>query len=503
MSEPNTVMPPAIPDEYASLSRAALIGPVMPEQRPANAPPYFHILTKPTGAICNLDCKYCFFLSKEELYPGSPFRMAEDTLEIYISQLIESQTAPEVTIAWQGGEPTLMGLEFFQHTIELVEKYRRPGMDVQHTIQTNGTKLDEDWCQFFRENKFLVGLSLDGPKQMHDAYRVDKGGAGTFDRVMQAARLMQQENVDFNILCTVNAANAGSPLEVYRFFRDQVKTQYIQFIPIVERATSETLEIANQGWGTTSKHQRPLYIQEGGLVTERTVGSQLWGDFLVAIFDEWVRRDVGKVFVQMFDAALASWVGAPAAMCIFSETCGNALALEHNGDLYSCDHFVEPKYFLGNIKQEHMLDMVASEQQQKFGMDKRDSLPKYCLECEVRFACHGECPRNRFILTPDGEPGLNYLCAGYKSFFNHIDRPMRIMAQLLRMNRAPAEVMGILANEELTRLKQAMAAAKQDDPCPCGSGHMYKDCHGGSSRYDSNRSGSSRKRRSRGKPAKQ
>ncbi len=503
MSDPDTIMPPQIPDDYAGISRAVLSAPVMPEQRPANAPPYFHILAKPTGAICNLDCKYCFFLSKEELYPGSPFRMADDTLENYIRQVIESQTGPEVTIAWQGGEPTLMGLEFFQRTIELVEKYRQPGMDVQHTMQTNGTKLDIDWCQFLRENKFLVGLSLDGPREMHDAYRVDKGGAGTFDRVMQAALLMQDNNVDFNILCTVNAANAGYPLDVYHFFRDQVKTQYIQFIPIVERATTETLELANQGWGTTSRNQRPLYIQEGSLVTERTVGSQQWGDFLVTIFDEWVRRDVGKVFVQMFDAALASWVGAPAAMCIFSETCGNALALEHNGDLYSCDHFVEPKYFLGNIKQEHMLDLVASEQQQKFGMDKRDSLPKYCMECEVRFACHGECPRNRFILTPDGEPGLNYLCAGYRSFFNHIDRPMRIMAQLLRMNRAPAEVMGILANEELTRLKQAFTNARPDDPCPCGSGRRFKDCHGSSSRDDTSQRGSSRRRRSRGKPAKQ
>ncbi len=500
MSNPDTIMPPQIPDDYAGISRAVLSAPLMPEQRPANAPPYFHILTKPTGAICNLDCKYCFFLSKEELYPGSPFRMADDTLEMYIRQVIESQSAPEVTIAWQGGEPTLMGLEFFQHSMELVEKYRRPGMEVQHTIQTNGTRLDEDWCWFLRENKFLVGLSMDGPQQMHDAYRVDKGGAGTFNRVMQAARLMQQNNVEFNILCTVHAANAGSPLEVYRFFRDQVKTQFVQFIPIVERATTETLDLANQGWGATPKHQRPLYIQEGGLVTERSISSDKWGEFLITIFDEWVRRDVGKVFIQMFDAALVSWVGAPASMCIFAETCGNALALEHNGDLYSCDHFVEPNYFLGNIKQEHMLDLVASEQQRKFGMDKRDSLPKYCRECEVRFACHGECPRNRFILTPDGEPGLNYLCAGYKAFFNHIDRPMRIMAQLLRMNRAPAEVMGILVNEELNRLRQAMASAKPDDPCPCGSGRRFSDCHDGSKSEDSGQT-RSRQRRRRGKSA--
>jgi uncharacterized protein len=404
--------------------------------------------------------------------------MTDETLETYIRQLIESQAAPEVTIAWQGGEPTLMGLDFFRHSLELVEKYHPLGMEVQHTIQTNGIKLDEDWCHFFRENKFLVGLSLDGPRSLHDTYRVDKGGAGTFDKVMQAARLMQEHNVDFNILCTVHAANAGSPQEVYRFFRDKVKTQYIQFIPIVERATVKTLELANQGWGTGSRQNRPLYVQEGSLVTVRSVGSKQWGEFLITIFDEWVRRDVGKVFVQMFDASLASWVGAPAAMCIFAETCGNALALEHNGDLYSCDHFVEPKYFLGNIQEEHMLTLVASDQQHKFGMDKRDTLPRYCLECEVRFVCHGECPRNRFILTPDGEPGLNYLCAGYKAFFNHVDRPMRIMAQLLRMNRAPAEVMGILANEVLNSLRQAMANAKPDDICPCGSSRRFKNCHG-------------------------
>lgn len=503
MSETGAIFPRQIPEEYANVSRAVLSAPIMPRQRPANAPPYFHMLAKPTGAICNLDCKYCFFLSKEELYPGSPFCMADETLETYIRQVIESQTGSEVTIAWQGGEPTLMGLEFFQRSIELVEKYRRTGMEIQHTMQTNGTKLDMDWCQFLRENKFLVGLSLDGPREMHDAYRVDKGGAGTFDRVMQAAQLMQQEDVDFNILCTVHAGNAGSPREVYHFFRDRVKTQYIQFIPIVERATVETLDLANQGWGTTNKHQRPLYVQEGDLVTERSVSSKGWGEFLIVIFNEWVRRDVGKVFVQMFDAALASWVGAPAAMCIFAETCGDALALEHNGDLYSCDHFVEPKYYLGNIKQEHMLTLVASDQQQKFGMDKLDTLPKYCLECEVRFACHGECPRNRFILTPDGEPGLNYLCAGYRAFFNHIDRPMRIMAQLLRMNRAPAEVMGILANEELSRLRKAMADAGSDDPCPCGSDRKFVDCHGSREGVESSPSSTRRKRRRRGKPPEQ
>lgn len=460
--------------------------PIAPTPRPGAAPSYFHILAKPTGAICNLDCKYCFFLSKEMLYPGSRFRMAEDLLETYIRQTVESQPGDFVTISWQGGEPTLMGLDFFKRAVELVDLYAR-GKQVEHSIQTNGTLIDKEWCEFFRANNFLVGLSVDGPRELHDLYRVDKGGAGTFDKVLRAARLMQTHRVEFNILCTVNAANADHPLEVYHFFRDEIKTQYIQFIPIVERATPELLPQANQGWGgaeTGSRHHvRPFYEQQGALVTERTVGAEQWGNFLITIFDEWVRRDVGQVFVSMFDAALASWVGAPASMCIFSETCGNALALEHNGDLYSCDHFVEPKYFLGNIKQEHMLELVASDQQRAFGNAKRDSLPRYCRECEVRFACHGECPRNRFIRTPpdanapDGEEGLNYLCAGYKQFFKHIDAPMKVMADLLRRGHFADEVMDMLAQRERD-LEGKFGRAGRNEPCPCGSGKKFKQCHG-------------------------
>jgi uncharacterized protein len=281
---------------------------------------------------------------------------------------------------------------------------------------------------------------------MHDAYRVDKAGAPTFSKVMRAARLMQDHRVEFNVLCTVHDANVGHPLEVYRFFRDELKTHFVQFIPIVERATPQLLEIANEGWGD-SNHKRPLYTQSGELVTERTVKPEQWGEFLIAIFDEWVRRDVGEVYIQLFESSLASWLGLPASLCIFAETCGNALALEHNGDLYSCDHFVEPKFRLGNIKQQHMVQLVASDQQRAFGNAKRDTLPRYCRECEVRFACNGECPRNRFINTPEGEPGLNYLCAGYKAFFKHIDRPMKIMADLLRQGREAAEVIPALAAE--------------------------------------------------------
>jgi len=449
-----------------------------PSTEPTPQPPLaFHLLVKPTGAVCNLDCKYCFFLSKEMLYPGSSFRMADELLNTYIRQLLEAQQVPEITIAWQGGEPTLMGLDFFKRSIELVEKYRKPGQSIQHTIQTNGTKIDDEWAAFFIQHNFLVGLSMDGSKELHDTYRVNKGGSGSFDQVLRGYQFLKAHGVDVNILCTVHAANADHPLEVYHYFRDELEAEFIQFIPIVERATAETLPLANQGWSEQTGGDRPLYTQIGELVTDRSVKPEQYGRFLISIFDEWVRRDVGKVFVQSFDAALANWFGKP-SLCIFQPTCGNALALEHNGDLYSCDHFVEPTFLLGNIQENQMVNMVTSDQQRKFGQDKWDSLPKYCRECEVLFACYGECPRNRFIHTPDGEPGLNYLCAGYMAFFKHIDHPMRIMAELLRRGRYADEVMNILAQEELRRIQQAMAHARPDDPCPCGSGKQFRNCHG-------------------------
>lgn len=394
-------------------------------------PTGFHLLAKPTGAICNLDCKYCFFLSKEKLYPGSRFRMSDEVLETYLRQYIQAQRGPEVEIAWQGGEPTLMGLDFFRRAVELAARFKQAHQTLRFTMQTNGILLDDAWCRFFHEQRFLIGLSLDGPQALHDAYRVDKGGHGSFERVLQAARLLQSHQVEYNILTTVHAANAEYPLEVYRFLRDEVGAQFIQFIPIVERANETG-------------------FQEGSRVTERSVGAEQFGRFLITIFDEWVRRDVGKVFVQTFDAALGSWLGAPASLCIFAPTCGNALALEHTGDLYSCDHFVEPGYLLGNITEKPMIELVASEQQRQFGRDKQASLPRYCRECAVRFACNGECPKNRFIETPDGEPGLNYLCAGYKAFFCHIDRPMRLMVALIRQRRAPAEVMALIDEPYLT-----------------------------------------------------
>jgi uncharacterized protein len=414
---------------------------------PKNAPPAFHVLAKPTGAICNLDCKYCFFLSKESLYPDSKFRMADDLLETYIRQLLQSHRAPEVSVAWQGGEPTLMKLPFFRRSIELVERYRQPGQKIQHTIQTNGTILDDEWCALFKQHGFLVGLSIDGPRHIHDAYRVDKQGRGTFDNVVRAWTLLRKHGVDTNVLCTVHAANQDAPLEVYRFFRDTLGAEFLQFIPIVERVREELLPLANEGWGERAGRDRPFYKLEGDRVTSRSVQAEPYGRFLIAIFDEWIRQDVGKVFVQHFDSALANWMGVPGAVCIFAETCGNAVALEHNGDLYSCDHYVEPEFKLGNIREQPMIDMIASERQVRFGLDKRDSLPRYCRECAVRFACHGECPKNRFISTPDGEPGLNYLCAAYKAFFTHVDAPMKLMTGLLHQGRFADEVMALLAKK--------------------------------------------------------
>ncbi len=454
-------------------------------------PPAFHLLAKPTGATCNLDCAYCFFLSKEMLYPGSRFRMADELLETYIRQLIEAHRVPHVTIAWQGGEPTLMGVDFFRRSLALVEKYRRPGMTVEHTIQTNGTLIDDELAAFFAEHDFLVGISIDGPRAMHDAYRVDRGGAPTFDRVMQGLETLRRHRVEYNVLTTLHRANADHPAEVYRFLRDDCGARFMQFIPIIERLPGPTIDVPlgslelspglAQKAPWRSWRDRPLYRQEGSLVTDRSVTAEQYGSFLVGVFEEWVRRDIGEVYVQMFDVALASWVGEPTGLCIHSETCGTALALEHNGDLYSCDHFVEDAYRLGNITETPMAELVASPQQRAFGLAKRDALPRYCVDCDVRFACHGGCPKDRFIETPDGEPGLNYLCAGYKAFFHHVDRPMRAMAELLRQGRAPSELVARYAAED-TRIREAVEKAGRNDPCPCGSGRKVKHCHGAGAR---------------------
>jgi len=390
------------------------------------APGSFHLLTKPTGAICNLDCEYCFFLSKEELYPDSPFRMTDEVLRTYISGLLAAHQTPEVTVAWQGGEPTMMGLEFFRRSVELVAEYKRPDQRVEHTMQTNATLINAEWAEFLAEHDFLVGVSIDGPREIHDTYRVDKGGKPTFDRVLRGLEQLQAHGVRWNVLTTVHHANEDHGLPVYRFLRDELGADFIQFIPIVERPS-------------------PGGIPIGDEVTDRSTSPEGYGRFLTDVFDEWVRHDVGQVYVQMFDSTLANFVGVSGSMCVHSETCGTALALEHNGDLYSCDHFVEPDYLLGNITTTPMLELVASDRQRAFGDAKRDTLPDYCRRCDVRFACHGGCPKDRFTTSPDGETGLHYLCPSYLQFFRHVDRPMRFMAAQLRTGGDPTRVMAWIA----------------------------------------------------------
>ena len=436
---------------------------------PADAPPGFHLLAKPSGSTCNIDCTYCFFLSKEALYPNEKSRMSDATLDAYIRQLLESHSTPQVTVAWQGGEPTLMKLEFFKRSVALVEQYRRPGQDVQHTFQTNGMLLDDEWCAFFKEHNFLVGLSVDGPRELHDTYRVDRRKKGTFDRVMEGWRYLRKHQVDFNILCTVNAANEKHGRTVYRFFRDELGAKWIQFIPIVERATEQTLAIANQGWSEQPGQKRLLYTQTGNLVTERTVGSEQYGQFLVDIFEEWVRHDIGQVYVQLFDVTLEAYFGTH-LLCIHAPTCGLGPVLEHNGDLYSCDHFVEPRFKLGNIHKTHMLKLVASPEQRKFGQDKYDTLTPQCLRCEVKPLCNGGCPKDRFGVSRDGDPGQNYLCAGLELFFKHTRPAMQAMARLIQEQRYPAELMAMIAAEDAKR------GPYRD--CTCGSGKKFRFCHG-------------------------
>lgn len=429
--------------------------------------PGFHIMAKPTGPICNLDCRYCFYLEKENLYPGkSDWAMSEEVLETYIREYIAAQSMPQVSFAWQGGEPTLLGVEFFQKAVELQRKYAN-GKRIENAFQTNGVLLDDRWGEFLARNDFLAGLSIDGPQELHDRYRVDKGGQPTFRRVMRGLEYLKKHGVRFNTLTVVQRHNSLYPLEVYHFLKE-AGSRYMQFIPVVERIAP-----APNPQGLVLIGARP---EERAQVSEWSVDAAQYGKFLCAIFDEWVRNDVGHTFVQIFDVALESWAGYMPSLCVFRESCGAALAIEHNGDLYSCDHFVYPDNKLGNIMAVPLGSLVNSPQQRQFGLDKRDTLPRYCRECEVRFACHGECPKNRFIRTPDGEAGLNYLCAGYKMFFKHIDPYMEFMAGEFQQRRAPANVMAWARRRDMEAAIRIRPG--RNEPCPCGSGRKYKKCHG-------------------------
>ncbi len=429
--------------------------------------PAFHIMTKPVGPICNLDCKYCFYLEKENLYPGkTDWAMPDEVLESYIRQTIEAQSVPVISFAWQGGEPTLLGVDYFEKVVAFQKKYAG-GKRIENALQTNGVLLDDRWGEFLAVNKFLVGLSIDGPRELHDRYRVDKGGQPTFDRVTRGLGTLKKHGVEFNTLTVVQRHNSYHPLKLYRFLKE-VGSGFMQFIPCVERIAEP------------AKPRGLVLISPGSAerarVTEWSVEPEQYGRFLSVIFDEWVRNDVGRIFVQLFDVALESWMGLEASLCVFREACGAAMAIEHNGDLYSCDHYVYPENKLGNILEHALESLVNSPQQRKFGLDKRDTLPRYCRECEVRFACNGECPKHRFIRTPDGEEGLNYLCAGYKIFFKHIDPYMQFMAEELRQGRPPANVMGWTRQRDVG--ESAPKRPGRNDPCPCGSGKKYKKCCG-------------------------
>lgn len=425
----------------------------------SHAIPAFHIMVKPAGARCNLDCAYCFFLKKEALYPQSSFCMSDTVLDHYIRQIAAMGPVPHVTIAWQGGEPTLMGVDFYRRAIACQKKYSEPGVTIQHTLQTNGILLDETWCEFLRENNFLVGLSLDGPHAMHDAYRKDKAGNSVFDKVIRAVRLMQEYTVDFNILCTVNAYNSHYPKEVYRFFRDELQTPYIQFIPIVER-------------------DNQTGYQSGTKITDRSVTPYQYGKFLIEIFDTWIQSDVGTMFVQFFDGVLASYVHGISSLCVLQPQCGFGVALEHTGDVYSCDHYVEPHYLIGNIENSPLEKLILSEQQVVFGKRKSETLPNRCRECAFLFTCYGECPKNRIVDSKDGSGKVNWLCEGLKAFFEHTRQPLQLMAMLLRRGLPADTIMKLNRETYQTIEKDFTKPGKRNDLCPCGSGKKYKRCHG-------------------------
>lgn len=426
----------------------------------------FHIMSKPTGPICNLACQYCFYLEKENLYPGqSSWAMSDQVLESYVRQYIEAQDSPVITFAWQGGEPTLLGVEFFRKAVALQKTYA-DGKQIENTFQTNGILLDDEWGSFLAENQFLVGISIDGPRELHDCYRVNRGGEPTFDRVIDGIAVLRNHQVEFNTLTVVHRRNSYYPKEVYAFLKT-LGSGGIQFIPVVERIAAQR---PGDGLVLISPDSAGA-----ARVTEWSVEPRQYGNFLCAVFDEWVRQDVSTIFVQVFDVAAQNWYGVAPGLCLFAETCGGAMALEHNGDLYSCDHYVYPKNKLGNIADQSLKTLVTSPQQRAFGLAKRDSLPRYCRECDVRFACHGECPKHRFLSTPDGESGLNYLCEGYKRFFHHIDPYMRFIALQLSRGLPPGNVMEWVRKQDLEALA---GKCGRNEPCPCGSGKKFKRCCG-------------------------
>ena len=413
------------------------------------APREFQVFAKPAGPACNLDCHYCYYLQKEELYPqGEPFQMQVDLLEEYIFQQIQISPEPVINFFWHGGEPTLLGLDYFRKIVELQRKHRPQGRRITNSLQTNGVILNEEWCRFFAAESFSVGLSLDGPQGLHDLHRVTKGQKPSHKQVMQGYRLLRQHKVPVDILCVVHATNVQYPHQVYAFFKE-IKAQYLSFIPLVEL-------------------QPP---PERG-VTPRTVSADAFGTFLCTLFDEWVRQDIGRILVQIFEEAARPAYGQDHSLCIFRSTCGDVPVIEHNGDFYSCDHFVTPGHRLGNIRETPLLSLLESPAQRTFGRAKLDKLPRHCRECEVLASCNGGCPKDRILKTLDGEAGLNFLCGGYKRFFKHCGPYMTRLAALRRTGQPLERLMRMVRDEDIGAVPQA----GRNDPCPCGSGRKYKKC---------------------------
>ena len=394
-----------------------------------------YVMLKPAGAHCNLACKYCYYLEKNNLYQNTPRHlMSDEMLEQFTREYIEAQTMPQVLFTWHGGEPLMRSIDFYKKALALQKKYAH-GKQIDNVIQTNGTLLTDEWCEFFAKNHWLVGISIDGPQEYHDHYRVTPAGKPSWEKVMQGIQLLKKHQVEWNAMAVVNAYNAEHPLEFYHFFRDN-GCQYLQFTPIVERLTEH--EDGRTLASLADDREIPL--------ADASVTPQQWGNFLCTIFDDWVRHDVGKTFVEIFDCTLANWMGVLPGICAYSKECGHAGVMEHNGDVYSCDHFVFPEYKLGNIRDQSLIDMLYGEKQQVFSRLKHTSLPRQCKECDMEFACHGECPKNRFEKDKYGEPGLNYLCQGYYQYYSHVAPYMDFMKRELLAQRPPANIMNVLKN---------------------------------------------------------
>ena len=394
-----------------------------------------YVMLKPAGAHCNLACKYCYYLEKNNLYQNSHRHlMSDEMLEQFTREYIEAQTMPQVLFTWHGGEPLMRSIDFYKKALALQKKYAH-GKQIDNVIQTNGTLLTDEWCEFFAQNHWLVGISIDGPQEYHDHYRVTPDGKPSWEKVMQGISLLKKHRVEWNAMAVVNAYNAEHPLEFYHFFRDN-GCQYLQFTPIVERLTEH--EDGRTLASLADDREIPL--------ADASVTPQQWGNFLCTIFDDWVRHDVGKTFVEIFDCTLANWMEVLPGICAYSKECGHAGVMEHNGDVYSCDHFVFPEYKLGNIREQSLIDMLYGEKQQAFSRLKHTSLPRQCKECDMEFACHGECPKNRFEKDKYGEPGLNYLCQGYYQYYTHVAPYMDFMKRELLAQRPPANIMNVLKN---------------------------------------------------------